>query len=64
MIVDLWSRGCERLAAELPEQQFNTWIRPLPTPLVARGVQPVGRLDEDTTGLPLLSDDGVISGLF
>ncbi len=26
---DLWQRGCERLAAELPEQQFNTWIRPL-----------------------------------
>ena len=30
MIPDLWQRGCERLAAELPEQQFNTWIRPLP----------------------------------
>ncbi len=30
MNVDLWERGCERLAAELPEQQFNTWIRPLP----------------------------------
>ncbi|HEU4459519.1 MAG TPA: chromosomal replication initiator protein DnaA [Methylibium sp.] len=27
---DVWSRGCERLATELPEQQFNTWIRPLP----------------------------------
>ena len=26
----LWQRGCDRLAAELPEQQFNTWIRPLP----------------------------------
>jgi chromosomal replication initiator protein len=30
MASDLWQRGCERLAAELPEQQFNTWIRPLP----------------------------------
>ncbi|MEY4748585.1 MAG: hypothetical protein RIQ60_799 [Pseudomonadota bacterium] len=30
MNVDLWERGCERLAAEIPEQQFNTWIRPLP----------------------------------
>jgi chromosomal replication initiator protein len=26
----LWQRGCSQLAAELPEQQFNTWIRPLP----------------------------------
>lgn len=26
----LWERTCERLAAEMPEQQFNTWIRPLP----------------------------------
>jgi 16S rRNA pseudouridine516 synthase len=30
----------------------------LPRPLVVRGVQAVGRLDEDTTGLLLLSDDG------
>ena len=30
----------------------------LPAPLVGRGVQCVGRLDEDTTGLLLLSDDG------
>ena len=30
MSADLWQRGCERLAAELPELQFNTWIRPLP----------------------------------
>ncbi len=30
MSADLWLRGCERLAAVLPEQQFNTWIRPLP----------------------------------
>ena len=35
---DLWQRGCERLAAELPEQQFNTWIRPLPPATVAEGV--------------------------
>ncbi len=34
MSLDLWSRGCQRLAAELPEQQFNTWIRPLAAPLV------------------------------
>jgi len=25
----LWHRSCERLAAVLPEHQFNTWIRPL-----------------------------------
>ncbi|MGF7192171.1 16S rRNA pseudouridine516 synthase [Robbsia andropogonis] len=30
----------------------------LPTPLTVRGVQCVGRLDQDTTGLLLLSDDG------
>lgn len=29
MSLDLWSRSCERLATELPEHQFNTWIRPL-----------------------------------
>jgi chromosomal replication initiator protein len=30
MSVPLWQLSCERLATELPEQQFNTWIRPLP----------------------------------
>ncbi len=30
----------------------------LPPPLRARNVQPVGRLDEDTTGLLILTDDG------
>jgi chromosomal replication initiator protein len=34
MSSDLWQRCCERLAAELPEQQFATWIRPLPAGLV------------------------------
>ncbi|MDZ5457160.1 pseudouridine synthase [Azohydromonas lata] len=32
----------------------------LPTPLRTRGVQPVGRLDEDTTGFLLLTDDGTL----
>ena len=32
--------------------------RLLPQPLVERGVQCIGRLDEDTTGLILISDDG------
>lgn len=32
----------------------------LPSPLRRRGVQPVGRLDEDTTGLLILTDDGIL----
>lgn len=35
MSADLWQRGRDRLAAELPEQQFNTWIRPLPAATLA-----------------------------
>jgi chromosomal replication initiator protein len=29
MTSDLWQRGCDELAQQLPEQQYNTWIRPL-----------------------------------
>lgn len=32
----------------------------LPSPLRNRGVQPVGRLDEDTTGLLIMTDDGAL----
>ena len=33
----------------------------LPLPLRERGVQPIGRLDEDTTGLLLITDDGQLN---
>jgi len=32
----------------------------VPPPLRTRGVQPIGRLDEDTTGVLLLTDDGAL----
>ncbi len=32
----------------------------LPAPLRRRGVQPVGRLDQDTTGVLILTDDGAL----
>lgn len=39
--------------------QFHPTIYTLlPQPIVERGVQSIGRLDEDTTGLILISDDG------
>ncbi len=47
--------GCE--CSHQP--QFHPSIYSLlPWPLVTRGVQSVGRLDQDTTGLILFSDDG------
>ena len=33
----------------------------LPAPLLERGLQSIGRLDEDTTGLLLLTDDGQLN---
>jgi 16S rRNA pseudouridine516 synthase len=39
-------------------QHHPTLYSLLPFPLVERGVQCIGRLDEDTTGLILISDDG------
>ncbi len=39
-------------------QHYPSVLSLLPRPLMQRGVQCVGRLDQDTTGLLLLSDDG------
>ena len=41
-------------------QHHPSVLQLLPLPLQRRGVQPVGRLDADTTGLLLLSDDGAL----
>jgi len=38
---ELWQQGCARLAAELPEQQFNTWIRPLTLVGEGQGAAPM-----------------------
>jgi chromosomal replication initiator protein len=34
MTTDLWQRACNRLSEQLPEHQYNTWIRPLPPAVV------------------------------
>lgn len=42
-------------------QHHRSVLELLPLPLRERGVQPVGRLDADTTGLLLLTDDGQLN---
>lgn len=42
-------------------QHHPSVLQLLPPPLRERGVQPIGRLDEDTTGLLLLTDDGQLN---
>lgn len=42
-------------------QRYPSVLALLPAPLRRRGVQPVGRLDADTTGLLLLTDDGALN---
>ncbi|MBA4175458.1 MAG: 16S rRNA pseudouridine(516) synthase [Leptothrix sp. (in: Bacteria)] len=49
--------GCE--CSQKPRHHPSV-LSLLPPPLRTRGVQPVGRLDEDTTGLLLLTDDGAL----
>ncbi len=38
----LWQRGCTQLDAELPDQQFNTCIRPLPPAEVSAATDAAG----------------------
>ncbi|MFN4324327.1 MAG: pseudouridine synthase [Azonexus sp.] len=42
-------------------QHHPSVLELLPVPLRERGVQPIGRLDEDTTGLLLITDDGQLN---
>ena len=42
-------------------QHHPSVLELLPLPLPERGVQPIGRLDEDTTGLLLITDDGQLN---
>ena len=42
-------------------QHHPSVLELLPLPLRERGVQPIGRLDEDTTGLLLITDDGPLN---
>ena len=42
-------------------QHYPSVLELLPLPLRERGVQPIGRLDEDTTGLLLITDDGQLN---
>ncbi len=41
-------------------RHYPSVLNLLPPPLRRRGVQPIGRLDADTTGLLLLTDDGAL----
>jgi chromosomal replication initiator protein len=34
MATDFWQHCCERLALQIPAQQFSTWIKPLAAPLL------------------------------
>ena len=42
-------------------QHYPSVLTLLPVPLRERDVQPIGRLDEDTTGLLLITDDGQLN---
>ena len=42
-------------------QHHASVLELLPPPLRLRGVQPVGRLDQDSTGLLVLTDDGALN---
>lgn len=53
--------GCE--CSHAPSHHRSVFSL-LPAPLVGRGIQAVGRLDADTTGLLLLSDSGAFNHFF
>jgi chromosomal replication initiator protein len=60
MPVELWQRCCAQLAAELPDQQFNTWIRPLQLVETTSAQQPSL---VDTAGEPLTEPETLVFAL-
>lgn len=63
MPADLWQRCCALLATELPDQQFNTWIRPLLLTEAASAAAARQMALVDTQGEPLAEPETLVLSL-